>query len=87
MAAYDTLEELDAALSHAMKRAAPKVAEDMEFIKSVIKNYEESHLDVHQDKVFDEEKYNAAVVRLYKCQEEMKVLSCKYDPNTLDKID
>ena len=87
-AAYDTLEELDAALSHSMKRAAPKVAENIDFIKSEIKKYEDLHLDVHQeDHKFDEEAYEAAVVRLYECQEEMKAISCNYDPETLERIE
>lgn len=86
-ACYDTLEELDAALSHAMKQKAPKVAENMEFIKEKISKYEESHQDVHQDAAFDEAKYNAAVVKMYECQEEMRATSCKFDIHILDRID
>ena len=42
----DTREELDATLFHAIKLKAPKVAENMEFIKTEIKKYEDSHKDV-----------------------------------------
>ena len=86
-ACFDTLEELDAALSHAIKQKAPKVAENLELIKSKIKKYEQDHQDVHQDAAFDEAKYNAAVIRLYQCQEEMRATSCKFDLEILDRID
>lgn len=70
-----------------MKQKAPKVAENMEFIKAKISQYEESHQDVHQDEAFDEAKYNAVVVSMYECQEEMRATSCKFDIHILERID
>lgn len=84
--AWETVEELDAALSHAIKKRAPKVASNMEFVKKAIKGYQDTHEETHPDKKFDQEAFDEVLIRLTKCQEETEAAKCIYNPEIIAKI-